>query len=77
MEENLRLRRIRQKKLRGPVVEIGYLKLSQLSRNISFLTLIIKTDPADSKGFRRWCITLGIAGLLDFVHCPVRYYKEH
>jgi hypothetical protein len=25
----------------------------------------------DSKGFWRWCITLGITGFLDFVHRPV------
>jgi hypothetical protein len=25
----------------------------------------------DSKGFRQWCMTLGITGFLDFVHCLV------
>jgi hypothetical protein len=29
------------------------------------------TKKLDSKGFWRWCITLGIAKLLDFVHRPV------
>jgi hypothetical protein len=28
----------------------------------------------DSKGFRRWCITLGITGFLDFVQKPSNSY---
>jgi hypothetical protein len=30
----------------------------------------------DSKGFWRWCITVWIIELLDFVHCPV-FWKTH
>jgi hypothetical protein len=26
---------------------------------------------ADSEGLGRWCVTLGITGVLDFVHLPV------
>jgi hypothetical protein len=32
---------------------------------------VLTKELVDSKGFRRWCITRGITGFLDFVHRPV------
>jgi hypothetical protein len=40
-------------------------KENKYSHVINFKTKV------DSKGFWRWCITLGITGFLDFVHRAV------
>jgi hypothetical protein len=38
---------------------------------------VLYQEQVDSKGFWRWFITLGVTGVLDFVHRPVKARKQN